>query len=235
MATIDWRTLAGNILQLVYPKICSGCSHTLMANEETLCLLCISEFPFTNYHHIANNETAQRFEGRVRFANATSLAYFTEGGLLQHLLHELKYKNNYQVAQFFGKSFASALKKTIWASDIDIIIPVPLFPKKERKRGFNQSQLIAEEMAKILDISVHKNALYRTRDTESQTKKTRAERAENMKDAFALRSIETLKNKHILLIDDVLTTSATLESCALALQKIEGIKISIGTVGIATY
>src|SRR6185312_5058207 len=151
------------------------------------------------------------------FFYATSFAYFTSEGLLQHLLHGLKYTNKKQTGIYLGKQLAYDLQQTNWISEIDAIIPIPLHNKKEAIRGYNQSELIAEGIGNVLNIPVLNNALLRKRHTDSQTKKSREERLMNMKDAFEVTSSHLLKNKHILLVDDVLTTGATIESAALAL------------------
>lgn len=221
------------LLHLVYPKLCEACNKALIAQEDVLCIACSSNIALTNYPDIANNETALRFAGRITFKYATSFAYFTEGGLLQILLHQLKYKNNIAIGLFLGRRFAQVLKKTSWVSAVDVIVPVPLHKTKLDKRGFNQSEIIAAAMAEILNVDIDVHTLVRIIDTESQTHKSRAQRAENMKNVFALKDYEMLKGKHVLLLDDVLTTGATIESCVTTLQEIEGLTISIATVGVA--
>ena len=227
------QDIGKGLLHLIYPKLCVACNKALIAQEELLCIACADKIPLTNYHHIAHNETAARFAGRVSFKHATSYAYFTEAGILQTLLHLLKYKKNIPVAVFLGHRLANVLKKTSWINDIDVIVPVPLHPTKVNKRGFNQSELIATSIAEMLTLAIDVNSLVRIKDTESQTHKSRAQRAENMKDVFALTNMEQLRGKHVLLLDDVLTTGATLESCITTLQQIEGLEVSIVTVGLA--
>ncbi len=219
---------------LVYPSLCEGCSKQLLPEERVLCLNCnIYNLPRTAYHHIPDNETAMRFAGRVNFQKATSFAYFTTGGLLQHLLHELKYNDKKYIGYYLGQQLGYDLQQTNWHEGVDIVIPVPLHPKKEAQRGFNQSLFIAEGLANVLQIPINSKTLTRAEHTESQTQKTREERIMNMKGAFSIQDQQQLEQKHILIIDDVLTTGATLESCILALQKTEGVKVSIATIGIA--
>lgn len=226
--------MAQGLSHLLYPRLCEGCSKPLLAEEEILCLNCnIYNLPRTAYHHIPDNETAMRFAGRVPVVRATSFAYFTDGGLLQHLLHELKYNNRKDIGVYLGKLFAYDLAQIKWQQNIDMIIPVPLHPEKEALRGYNQSTLLAEGMSAVWNIPVANDLLYRTRNTESQTQKTRAERIENMEGAFAVKSEASLAHKHVLLIDDVLTTGATLESCAHAILKVTGTQVSIATIGVA--
>lgn len=223
----------GSFLHLFYPRLCEGCSKPLLRSEKVLCIGCTSYIPRTAYHHIPGNDTASRFAGRVRFQQATTFAYFTPDGLLQHLLHQLKYKDKQEIGVYLGMQFGYDLAETDWAKNIDLILPVPLHPKKEAERGYNQSRLIAEGISEVLHIPVLADGLYRTRHTESQTKKSRAERIENMQEAFGVKHMQRLQQKHVLIVDDVLTTGATLESCALALSAVPGVRVSFGTIGIA--
>ena len=187
----------------------------------------------TGYHAIPDNETAMRFAGRISFMHATSYAWFTNDGLLQHLIHGLKYRNKKENGYYLGRRFGHSLQHINFISTLDLIIPVPLHPAKKAKRGYNQSMCIAEGISSVLNIPAADNILLRVKDTQTQTHKTRAERVDNMSEAFKIAENAKLKGKHILICDDVLTTGATLEACALALMKEESIKISIATVGIA--
>lgn len=227
------KQMAKGLAHLVYPRLCMGCNKPLLEEEEILCLNCnVYNIPRTAYHHIPGNETAMRFAGRIPCEQVTSFAYFTGEGLLQHLLHELKYNNRKDIGLYLGRQFAYDLEQTGWAKNIEAIIPVPLHPEKQKARGYNQAGLIAAGMSEVLHIPVLAEALVRVRNTESQTQKNREERIENMKDAFAPGPAK-LPVQNILLIDDVLTTGATLEACALALIQQPGIRISIATIGVA--
>lgn len=229
------KDLTDGLSHMVYPRLCEGCSKPLLQEEQVLCLNCsIYNLPRTAYHHIAENETFMRFAGRLNVEKATSLAYFTNEGLLQHLLHGLKYDGKKEIGTYLGTQLGYDMKQLNWQKGIDAIIPVPLHPKKEAKRGFNQAQIIAAGMSAVLDIPLLDKVLIRSRFTETQTQKTREERMENMKDAFSVRDADVIRDKHILLIDDVLTTGATLEACALSLLAISGVKVSIASIGIAS-
>ena len=233
MRTSFLHELKHGIIHLFYPRLCEGCNRALLSEEEVLCIGCNMHIPETGYHAIEDNETALRFAGRVPFSNATSFAYFSNDGLLQHLLHGLKYRDKKEIGHFLGQRFAESLESADWIREIDLIIPVPLHEAKKASRGYNQSMMIAESMGELLHIPVSDNLLLRTKDTESQTKKTRTERVNNMAGAFKIKENAALAGKHILICDDVLTTGATLEACAQALLSVGNIKISIATIGIA--
>lgn len=175
----------------------------------------------------------QILSGRIPIERATSFVYFTKQGIMQHLLHGLKYKNRQQTGTILGTLLAEELKNCGWLDTIDGIIPVPLHRRKALRRGYNQACRFAEGIANASGIPVWDKHIKRIRDTDSQTNKSRAERIENVAGVFEAVKPELLKHKHVLLTDDVLTTGATLESCARALLAIEGIKISIATIAVA--
>jgi ComF family protein len=175
-----------------------------------------------------------RFAGRVPVERATSFAYFTHEGLLQHLLHGLKYDGKKDIGLYLGRQLGYDLQQLGWEKGIDAIVPVPLHAEKLSARGYNQAALIAEGMGKVLGIPVLENVLVRVKNTESQTKKTREERIENMQAAFEPVNAEKINGKHLLLTDDVLTTGATLEACSQALLQGNNVRISIATIGIAS-
>ncbi|NCX94862.1 MAG: ComF family protein [Chitinophagia bacterium] len=227
------RLWINSIAYLFFPELCYGCNKPLIAQEDVLCVACEQAIPLTQYAHAEHNETSERLAGRIPLLYAYSLAYFTDNGIIQHLLHQLKYNNRKEIAHYLGKFAAKRIVDATWATPIHGIIPVPMHPAKEAARGYNQSVLIAEGIASVLNIPVYSNHLYRTRKTESQTKKTRAERAENIKDSFAVKNLIELSGKHLLLVDDVLTTGATLEACAIPLLSEKSIKISLATLAIA--
>lgn len=222
------QKIGQGLSHLLYPQLCYGCRRPLQEDEDVLCLHCTQELPLTGYHHIPDNETAIRFAGRFPFTHASSLAYFTGDGLLQHLLHGLKYKGRKDIGLFLGRTLGYALQQAGVVIDADAIVPVPLHRKKEASRGYNQSFYIAKGLGSVLGIPVDDCSLQRLRHTESQTLKNREERVKNVSDAFAWNGAAAVQK--ILLCDDVLTTGATLEACALAMA---GRQVSVVTIGIA--
>ena len=181
-----------------------------------------------------NNETELRLTGRIPIVAAASLLQFRKGNITQSIVHQIKYHGNTQLAHQFGLILGEELKNSNRFDDIDIVIPVPLHWWRKMRRGYNQSQLIASEVASILHCQLSDNNLYRRRHTPSQTHKNFQQRIDNMASAFGIRHPELFEGKHLLIIDDVLTTGATTEACYHALQPIPNIRISIATLAIAT-
>ncbi len=221
------------LIRLFYPELCACCDSELKGTEKTLCLSCTLQLPRTAYHHITENRSFQNFIGRLPIIRATSFVYFSKQGMVQHLMHRFKYKGRKEIGYYLGQLFAEELKKCNWLDTIEAIVPVPLHKTKNHQRGFNQAGLFAEGISAVSGIPVLHHAVYRNRATESQTHKTRAERIENVHAVFSLKQKNKIRGKHLLLVDDVLTTGATLESCALALLKTEQTKISIATLALA--
>lgn len=230
---IPLKDFAHGLSHLLFPQLCEGCRTPLIPQEDTLCLSCMEELPRTGYHAIQDNEAALRFAGRIPYQHVTTLSHFTTDSLLQHLLHGLKYKNKKGIGLFLGRQLGYELQKSDWIQQIDMIIAVPLHPKKEAARTYNQSSIIVNGISEITGKETADKLLKRVRHTDSQTMKSRSERIANVKDAFLVMDSSLLKGKHILLVDDVLTTGATLEAAAIALLKVPQVKISIATAGLA--
>lgn len=204
-----------------------------MKDEETVCLKCRYLLPRTGYETFPDNPLSQTFIGRVNFHAVTACFFFSKQGKVQHLIHELKYKGNKDAGVFLGQQLGESIKDAPLFQGIDYLIPVPLHPKRQRKRGYNQSEMIANGISETTGIPVATQFLIRSVNTATQTRKSKDERYENVKDIFELHHAEELVGKNVLIIDDVLTTGATLESCAHQLEKVPGIIISAATAACA--
>ena len=227
------KTLISNFLGLLYPNLCLICGENLNKSEHQICLGCIAEIPRTNFHLLKDNPVEKRFWGKADILKATSFFYFTKGSPFQKLLHELKYRDNKEIGELMGKYAAVDLLSDETFCSADYIVPIPLHPKKFAKRGYNQSELICNGLSKILAKPVETKSLIRTQANATQTKKSVFERFENTAGVFDIKHKETFENKHILLVDDVLTTGSTIEAAIQALKKCEGIKVSIFTLAMA--
>ncbi len=226
-------TYFDDLISLFYPRLCAGCATSLVKGEEVLCLNCMADLPRTNYHLNDENPVFQIFMGRVNITLATSFCHFDKGGRVQHLLHELKYKGNSEVGHKMGILFGYDLMKDTLFQDIDAIIPVPLHPKKEKKRGYNQSYEICKGLSESMNRPIITGNLVRAIHTASQTRKGRFERWENVSGIFNVNNSVSLTGKHLLLVDDVVTTGATLEACCEPLLQIPGVRVSIATLASA--
>ncbi len=226
--------LINGFTELFLPRYCLCCQEKLLLEEHDLCLNCLYHLPRTNFHTYRNNPVMELFLGRIPLEMATSYFFFRKGSVYQELIHQLKYKGHKELGSFLGEKFGNELSRDGCFNQVDFIIPVPLHPRKLRKRGYNQSEWIAMGLSKALGIPVVTDAVVRKQYTETQTKKDHFARWENVSNVFALNHSDQLKGKTILLVDDVVTTGATLEACATAFLSIPGIKINIATLAIAT-
>ncbi len=220
---------------LLFPRLCGGCGKALLPAEDPVCMVCDLEIPKTAAHHLENNETALRIAGRFPFVQASSWAYFSQESLLQHLLHNIKYRQREDWAVALGNRLGTELNAAGWG--MEVLLPVPLHPRKKRARGYNQSERLCDGLSDAMGIPVWPDALRRLRATESQTAKNTTERLLNVKDAFAVspRYAQKLKGCHVLLVDDVLTTGATIESCAGALLRdVPDVQISVATLAVVS-
>lgn len=222
-----------NVLNLFYPRVCAACGEPLVSGEDTVCLKCRYTLPKTGFELHSDNPVAKTFYGRVRFHAVTSCFFFAKSGKVQHLIHQLKYKGDKEAGVFLGQQMGESIKEAPLFQGIDYLVPVPLHPKREKQRGYNQSLMIAKGISEVTGIPIGDRFLVRAVYTETQTKKSSDERFKNVQDIFEVRHANELENKHILLIDDVLTTGATLEACAHQLEAILGVTISAATAACA--
>jgi ComF family protein len=218
------------IQHLLYPHFCSGCGVDFISTKEFLCAKCCSSLPVTQFSHIPFNPIEKIFIGRVPVHAAGSIYYFTKSSLLQHLLVQLKYNNNKEAGFFLGRQLGILLKATGRFNSIDCIVPLPLHPKKQYQRGYNQVDLIGDGMAAVWPKKLLKEAVSRKIYTKTQTQESRISRWENMEGAFEVREPNSFRDKHVLLIDDVITTGASLEACGTAILAVPGTRLSIATV-----
>lgn len=225
--------LISDTVSLLFPELCNACGTNLYYGEKEICTKCIYNLPYTDYHIYPENRVAKQLWGRLPCNAAMAMLYFKKGTRVQNLIHSLKYKEKTEVGVKLGQLLGTRLKLGQSYQDIDLIIPVPLHPKKERQRGYNQSKYIADGIANALHISVSTTHLLRNKQTESQTKKSRYTRYQNMETVFSLQNADELKDKHILLVDDVITTGATLEACGTALLNGGIKKLSIAALAFA--
>lgn len=224
--------IISDLVNFFYPDLCVTCGDLLSPGEKILCTSCFYHLPRTDFHKFEDNPVAQLFWGRVKIENATSWFYYFKGSIYQTLIHRLKYNGRKDIGLELGKAFASEIMgKPV--SDVDYLIPVPLHPARLKRRGYNQSEIIASGMSEILNKKVLTDVLVRSSFTETQTRRSRFDRFINMEGKFMLTDKFILRNKHILLIDDIVTTGSTIESCAIALSETEGIRISVATFGVA--
>lgn len=222
-----------NFIDLFFPNLCVACNNHLMNQEMLVCTKCLYNLPKTKFHLVDENPVAKLFWGRAKIENATSYFYFAKGSKYQDMMHKFKYHNAKEIGYVLGKSFGTSIKKSKF-SEVDIIIPVPLHKSKLRKRGYNQSEWIGKGLAETLDKELSTNNLIRVVQTETQTNKSRFERWKNVDNIFKVIDTESLKDKHILLVDDVVTTGSTLEACAnVLLKEVPSVKVSIATIAVA--
>jgi len=222
-----------DLINLLFPELCNGCGKSLYRGEKDICTKCLYDLPYTDFHQYTDNPVAKQLWGRLPFNAAMAMLYFKKGNKVQNLIHGLKYANKTHVGVALGKLLAAKLIESDLYAGVDMVIPVPLHQKKLKLRGYNQSEYIAKGLAEQLGIAVSKVNLWRNKSTDSQTKKARYIRYENMKNVFSVKNEEDLQEKHVLLVDDVITTGATLEACGNILLEHGVKKLSIAAVAFA--
>ncbi|WP_366915430.1 phosphoribosyltransferase family protein [uncultured Psychroserpens sp.] len=220
------------MLNLFFPQICSACSNHLSDNELQICTTCRHQLPLTNFHDDPNNALHKMLYGRVKLQQATALLHFSKKGIVQQMMHNLKYRGQEQIGEFLGEWLGELLKPMSSYQDIDVVIPVPLHKAKLKSRGYNQVDKFAKAIAKSLHAEYNTTMLVKTTNTKTQVFKDRLKRQSSAHSNFEIQNGITLKDKHILLVDDIITTGATIEDCANQLLKIEGVKLSLATMAI---
>jgi len=225
--------ILSDFINLFYPNICLVCHNALVHGEDVICISCLYKIPRTRYWNETDNAVAKIFWGRVNIENASSFFYFSKGSKYRKLLHQLKYNGRQDVGIKLGKEFGRELQRSNIYKNIDAIIPVPLHAKRLKQRGYNQAEMIANGMSKGMGKPVITDVLLRNQYTQTQTKKNREERVKNVSEAFTIINPEKISNLHILLVDDVVTTGATLEVCANIILANASSKVSVATLAFA--
>ena len=219
-----------DIFNLFFPDVCLNCKLQLSKNESLICTQCRHDFPETNFTNTPENIIEKKFYGRVPLQAATSLFYYHKNGKVQQIIHQLKYKQQQEIGTLFGNWLGEEMEQSDRFNTIDFVVPVPLHPKKIKTRGYNQLTKFGESISKKLNSQYIENKLVKIGSTNTQTHKSRLERWKSTQHLFDLSDISFFENKHVLLIDDVITTGATIESCTNQLLKTKNIKISIAVM-----
>ena len=222
-----------DLKELLFPRYCKVCRRRLAHNEQHLCVSCLLELPRTHYERTPNNLLMQHFMEWPEVVAATAYFYYDKEGRYSNLIHHLKYYDHPEVGTYLGRLAATELQASGFFEGIDLIIPVPLSKNKLRKRGYNQCDYIAQGISQIIGADLHTHCIERTVNTDTQTRKSRSERWKNTEKIFQVTHANTLKGKHILLVDDVATTGATLHACTSAILKVPNVRISVFTLAKA--
>lgn len=230
---VTGKTWISDFAALFVPRRCAGCDGALLRFEECLCMGCLNELPRTLFHNDPGNRVERLFWGKVHLEAASALLHFSNAGMVQRMLHHIKYHQDRATGVFLGRLMGEDLGSSPRFQGVDTLLAVPLHPKKERKRGFNQSQLLVDGIRQVWSVPSCGQELMRVVRTPSQTKRGRLDRWLNVKEAFQLPDPESLRGRHVLLVDDVVTTGATIEGCVRALEQVPDIRISLFTAACA--
>lgn len=224
-----------DFIALIFPNVCAACGKSLFRKEHSICTLCAYQLPRTNFHKDNDNPIAKIFWGRINIHSAGAFYSFGKGGKVQQLVHQLKYKGQKEIGVSLGKLYGFDLRKSGNFETVDTIIPVPLHAKRKRQRGYNQSEFFATGLSESMKVVTDFKTLFRALESDTQTKRSRFSRWKNVESVFQLRNSKKLEGKHILLVDDVITTGATLEACAQVLLRVPGVKVSVATIAYASH
>ena len=229
---ISIKEIKDSVLHLLFPHVCTGCGSDILSESSVLCMRCIDAMPETNFELHAGNPVEKLFWGRIQLNAGTAQFYFTKESLMQHLMHQFKYKGNKELGLQLGRLMGEQLLKS-GNYNVDALIPLPLFPAKEKRRGYNQASLLCKGMSEVMNIPVLTNVVTRPEHTETQTKKGRIERWKNVEGKFVVADANAIQDKHLLLVDDVVTTGATLEACGMTLLNAGNVKLSIAALCVS--
>jgi ComF family protein len=219
------------LLDTLYPHLCGACGNMITLKQSGLCVPCEFELPVTNYYEMPKNPVEKIFWGRLKLERAASFLIFNKLGMTQKLIHELKYNNNQELGVFLGKKMGATLLNSAFVQGVDAIIPMPLHPQKQAIRGYNQCELIATGLSEILGIPSLSKDVIRKKNTKTQTLLSRTARWSNVDGIFNVTAPESLNDKHLLLLDDTVTTGATIESLGRCILNKTNCKLSVLTLG----
>lgn len=228
------KSLAGDLFHVLFPDLCLCCQRMPKAKQASFCVACLHGMPYTDHFIIRDNEVTNLFRGRIGILFGAALLRFREGNMVQQMLHQLKYKKQREIAEVFGTIAGQKMIDSSLFIRPDLIIPVPIHPEKEKRRGYNQSVIFGNAISRVIDVPCNDKILIKSKKTESQTGKTRAERILNVSDVFVLNHPDQIMGKHILMVDDVVTTGATLEACCIQLKTNGAKAVSILTLSAAS-
>ena len=223
-----------SILEALFPTTCTCCGKTLVHGEHQMCLHCLSGLTHTFYSALNDNHTERLLTGRIPFEHATSFLQFQQGNTVQQVIHAMKFHGNSELCLLMGRQMGLDLLQAGRFDDVDLLVPVPLHWRRKLERGYNQSELLCRGIATHFRRPILTRSLVRQRHTERQSMQVSSNRESNVKGAFRVKHPERLEGRHLLLVDDVLTTGATLASCCDALKEVNNLKISIATLSIAS-
>lgn len=222
-----------DVISLLFPRLCFGCGNNLMRNEELICTECYVMIPRTNYHLKPDNPVARLFWGRCMIERAAAFSFYTKESRIRRLIHQLKYKGVKEIGPLLGRIYGISLHSSGFLDEIDLIIAVPLHPSKIRQRGYNQSDLISSGMSDATGIPVGTGIIIRKSATKTQTRKSRYDRWTNVQDMFSVTDPGRLKERHVLLVDDVITTGSTIEACASEILRVENARVSVAALAFS--
>lgn len=227
------KKLLNDLLNLLFPRLCVICETPLTDGEEQICLRCLCDLPRTGYDFLKDNPATYLFVGKAHIYRAAAFLHFEKGGHVQQLIHALKYHGNCEIGFRLGRMAAIHYKQALLADCPDVLLPVPLHPKKKKHRGYNQSEWIAKGFSSVLNLPIDIDSIRRVKETDTQTNRQAYERWQNVWGIFAVADSKALEGKHILLVDDVVTSGSTIGACAKTLLTIPGVRVSVFAIAIA--